>query len=102
MKFRRRPEAPEIIEAEQFRLGHEPYPAGVIPVWLDKRDLEKVLCPVRPKYEHLEPSKPAVEGLGVATLYGWLVVHDGDWVVTYADGGHMVFSPERFEAVYEP
>lgn len=98
MKFRKKPEPPEYVEAEQF-LGVEPYPNGVIPVWLDKRDPDKVLCPVRRGYV---PGKPAVEGLGVAILYDWLAVKYGDWIVTYADGSHFAFSPDRFEAVYEP
>lgn len=98
MKFRERPKPLEIIEAEQFLLTRRPYPAAMQRVWIDKRNPKKVLS-----IDEQKPSKPATKGYAVKMPGDdWLVVHYGDWIVTYADGGHMVFAPDRFEAVYEP
>lgn len=94
MKFRKRP---IVIEAEQFLLGSESYPAGVEPVWVDQFDDGLVLC----AYEDT-PSKPGNVAFGIRTLEGWHVVKHGDWIITGVKGERYPCKPDIFEATYEP
>lgn len=97
MKFRRRREPLEVIEAEQFRLGHEPYPAPLQRVLIDQANHDHVLC----VYGE-QPKKRAIKGYAVKTPGGdWWVVHDGDWIFA-ENGGHYAYSDARWNELYEP
>ncbi len=70
-KYRKKP---IVIEAEQFRPQHRPWPDGVF----------------------RSGSRYKIE-----TLEGYLVVSHGDWIITGIKGEKYPCKPDIFEATYE-
>ena len=92
-KFRKKP---IVIEAEQFLLGVEPYPAGIESVWVDQYDDNLVLC----AYDE-EPSRPGNVAFGMRTREGWYVVRHGDYILTGIEGEKYPCKHSIFKATYE-
>ncbi len=78
MKFRKKP---VVIEAEQFRPDHKPWPSGV----------------------DVDARSPT--GFGIFTLENTALKHEvtpGDWIITGIKGEKYPCKPDVFEATYEP
>ena len=83
-KYRR---LPIVVEAVQFDMCAEPYPAGV-----EERRLDG------------EPTKmrgSRVEFF-IKTLEGEHIVTDGDWIITGVHGEKHAVKPDKFPLLYEP
>jgi hypothetical protein len=75
-KYRKKP---VVIEAEQFHIGAERWPDGILGRELHRND----------HHPH------------VKTLRGSLPISDGDWIVTNARGEKSPCEPDVFEATYD-
>lgn len=95
-KFRKRP---VVIEAEQFKLGNEPYPEGVVPVWYNA---ETGIISGESTKDDTRDHDGENMGFGIKTLEGWhLVTHD-DWIITGVEGEKYPCKPAIFDKTYEP
>lgn len=96
-KFRKKP---VVIEAEQFQLGQEPYPEGVVAVLISRDDPNVCLGPHDPKIE--PDAMNANLGFGIKTPEGYHVVTHCDWIITGIKGEKYPCKPDIFEATYNP
>lgn len=84
-----------VIDAQQFRVGQEPLPAGVERVAIDGRGHIR-----GPATEALLQYSDTGVGYAVWTRSGWALIFDGGWVVTHPHH-RSVWSAEAFAREFE-
>lgn len=96
MKVRKKP---IIFDAEQFIVGKVPRPDGVVTVLLSRQN--ENFCLGRYTTNTDPRACNANVGFGVLAPYGWIVVRDGDWIITDASRRRYVCNAKVFAEIYE-
>lgn len=76
---------------QQFLLGVEPLPAGVVVVWVDSAPALAGSATEKVRWVH--PEEPPQGGkldFAVKTPVGWQVARHGDWIVTLLSGEQVI------------
>src|SRR5262245_37163596 len=92
-QFRKKP---IVVDAEQFRLAHKPYPAGVVPIVVDQDEGHFIGL-----YNPILAEQRGKVAFDLEQDAGWVVATDGSWIVTGTRGERYAVKAEVFEEIFE-